>query len=104
MANHARSWSSLPSTILPFRPNRARYALERALDHLTYQEPGRIDRTRHGYLATRHALKSGLAVIGLVAHQQDQAMAFGFGLCKRALDQHLPDATVAKRRLGPEPA
>ena len=44
-------------------------------------------------------LEAGLAVIGLVAHQHDQPMAFGFRFRERALDQGVADAALAKRRL-----
>src|SRR5262245_31931938 len=48
--------------------------------------------------------EAALAVIGLVADQHDQTMTLGLRFGERALEQHLPDAAIAERRLDRERA
>src|SRR6266481_3773316 len=66
---------------------------------LADEEPRRVDRPRHGGAALGNALEAGLAVVRLVAHQHDQPMTLALCLGKRALDQGIADAALAKRRL-----
>ncbi len=62
----------------PIRQDRAFDAVEGAGHKLRDQEPRRIDRPGHGDLALAMGLKAGLAVVGLVADQNHQAMALAF--------------------------
>src|SRR5215204_3781226 len=91
--------------LAPVRPDIAGDAFEAALDQLCYQEAAVIDRTRHGRAPLRYDLEADAAVIGLVADQNDQAMALGLGIPQRAIEQHAADAALSERRLdrqGPE--
>src|ERR1700674_3026506 len=54
---------------VPVRSDRARDALECALDELGNEQPRRIDRPRHGGATERNPLEPVRSVIGLVADQ-----------------------------------
>src|SRR6266446_8837095 len=87
---------ALPISI---RPNRSRYAVERAVDELADEKPRRIDRAGHGGAALGNDFEATLDVVGLVAHQDDQPMTPGFRFGEGSFDQLIADAALAKRRL-----
>src|SRR6202023_2562510 len=83
----------------PVRADRAGNVGERAIDEFGHQKEAVVPRTRHGCPSFRNDLEADAAVIGLVADQQHEAMAFYFRLLQRAIQQRAADAAAAKRRL-----
>ena len=63
------------------------------------QKPRRIDRTGHGRASRRYRLEAALAIIRLVADEDNQPMAFSTRFLERTFDQGLPDTALPKRRL-----
>src|SRR5258705_11966763 len=62
----------------PVRPDRPGHAVERAFANLPHQTSRRIHRSRHRGYALGYPLEAEPAVIGLVTHQHDQAVAVRF--------------------------
>jgi hypothetical protein len=73
--------------------------VERARDQFHHQQTAVVHRTRHRHPALRHRGEADTAVIGLVAYQQHEAVAFRLGVLQRAIQQRPADAATAKRRL-----
>ena len=69
---------------IPLSAYLTRHTVKGAFGEFGDQEASRIDRSRHGRVAMRHAFEAGFAVVGLVADQNNQLMAFGAGLTERA--------------------
>src|SRR6202011_1711987 len=106
--NHSTGWliikravtdDSLSITVGSDRPGDVR---KRALAELADQNAGRIDRPRHDGPSLGNSLETVPPVIGLIAHQDDQPVAFGLGFGQRPRDQRPTDAARAERRLDRE--
>src|SRR5208283_2452003 len=75
--------------ILKIRPDRSGNALEGAVAQLGDEKPPRIDRAGHDGAAERHRLESSLAVIRLVADEDDELVPVRGGFLERPFDQRL---------------
>ena len=92
-----RAASHSPRT-RPDTPSKAPGASSATSSRAGSTGPGMIDAPR------RDALEAALAVIRLVADQDDQPMALGGRILERARDQRLADAALAKRPARPSAA
>src|SRR3954468_16621501 len=81
------------------RPDRASRLGKRALDQFGNQEALRVHRARQLELPGRHALEAETAVIGLVADEEHQAVAFAPGGVEGFAHERRADAASLEGRL-----
>src|ERR1700753_3686681 len=63
------------SSGFPFGAYLTRHAVKGALGEFGDQKPGRIDRPRHHSAFRRHGFETGLAIVRLIADQDDQPVS-----------------------------